>query len=62
MLKIEISPGESIQVGHDVVVTLDRKTGQTARLSFEADRSIPIRRIEAETPSRRTFGITGEAK
>ena len=60
MLKLDISVGESVRIGSDVVITLEKKTGQVARLSFEADRSIPIRRIEPEP--RKTFGITGEPR
>lgn len=57
MLKLELSPGESVRIGDDVVVTLEKKTGQVARLSFEADRSIPIRRVEVDRPERRMFGL-----
>ena len=57
MLKLELSPGESVRIGDDVIVTLEKKTGQVARLSFDADKSIPIRRIAAEKPERRMFGI-----
>lgn len=60
MLKLDLQVGESVKIGSDIVITLEKKTGQVARLSFEADRSIPIRRIEREP--RKTFGITGEAR
>lgn len=62
MLKLELTPGESVRIGDNVVVTLEKKTGQVARLSFEADRSIPIQRIERPASQRPTFGITGEAR
>lgn len=62
MLKLELSPGESVQIGSDVVVTLEKKTGQVARLAFDADKSIPIRRIEREPAQRKAFGITGELR
>lgn len=62
MLKLDLSPGESIRIGNDVVMTLEKKTGQVARLAFDADKSIPIRRIERETPQRKSFGITGELR
>lgn len=62
MLKLDLSPGESVRIGTDVVLTLEKKTGQIARLAFVADRSIPIRRVEVEVPDRPTFGITGRKK
>lgn len=57
MLKLDLSPGESVRIGDDVVVTLEKKTGQVARLSFEADRSIPIRRVKVDRPESRMFGL-----
>lgn len=48
MLKIDIRPGESIKIG-DAVVTLESKSGQLARLSIEADKSVPIHRIQPAT-------------
>lgn len=57
MLKLDLSPGESVRIGDDVIVTLEKKTGQVARLAFDADKSIPIRRIEPEQPKRQMFGI-----
>lgn len=61
MLKIELAPGQSVRIGENIVVTLEKKTGQVARLAFQADRSIPIERVEPATP-RRTLGITGESR
>jgi len=43
-LKLEVRPGETITIGDNVTVTLEEKSGQVARLSFNADRSIPIRK------------------
>lgn len=57
MLKLELAPGESVRIGNDVVVTLEKKTGQVARLAFDADKSIPIKRIVSEPPERRMFGL-----
>jgi len=45
-LKLEIRPGETIAISDTVTVTLEEKSGQVARLSFEADRSIPIRKVD----------------
>lgn len=50
-LKLEVRPGETITIGDNVTVTLEEKSGQVARLSFEADRNIPIRKSEA-TPAK----------
>lgn len=44
VLKLEIRPGESILIGDDIVVTLEKKSGQRARLSFEAEQDTPIRK------------------
>jgi len=63
MLKLDLSPGQSVRIGSDVVLTLEKKTGQIARLAIDADKSVPIRRVDADArPSRPTFGVTGEAK
>lgn len=57
MLKLELSPGESVRIGDNVVVTLEKKTGQVARLAFEADRSIPIRRVDNKPKWQQMIGI-----
>jgi sRNA-binding carbon storage regulator CsrA len=46
VLKLEVRPGESVTIGDGVVLTLEEKSGQIARLSFEADKSIPIRKVD----------------
>lgn len=61
MLKLDLSSGESMCIGDDVVVTLEKKTGQVARPAFGADRSIPIRRVEPEHKRREMFGIGMQA-
>lgn len=40
-LKLEIRPGDTISIGDDIFLTLERKSGQTARLAITA----PISRI-----------------
>lgn len=45
MLRIDLSPGESVTIGGYATITLEQKSGGRARLAFEADRSIPIRRV-----------------
>lgn len=51
VLKLEIKPGESVQIGNDVTLTLEEKSGQVARLSFDADKSVRIRRLAETTPA-----------
>lgn len=45
MLRIDLKVGESVMVGGKAVLTLEEKSGQTARLAFEADRSVEIKRL-----------------
>ncbi|HWL29590.1 MAG TPA: carbon storage regulator [Burkholderiaceae bacterium] len=64
MLKLDLSPGQSVRIGSDVVLTLEKKTGQVARLAIDADRSVPIRRVangEERPVHRQVVGITGNA-
>lgn len=56
-LKLEVRPGETITIGDDVTVTLEEKSGQVARLSFEAPRSIPI--SKAREPDERIAAMEG---
>lgn len=41
---MDIRPGESIKVGN-ATITLESKSGQVARLSIQADKSVPVHRI-----------------
>lgn len=41
-------PGESIQIGDDITVTVVRLNGRQVRLMVSADRSLNIRRSEIE--------------
>ena len=63
MLSIELEPGESVRIGDFAVVTLREKSGRRARIEFQADRSIPIRRVSTGPSDARlaaSAGITGE--
>lgn len=51
MLRIELRPGESVRVGDIAVITLEEKSGKTARLSFDADKSVKITRIQHNSPA-----------
>lgn len=51
MLKLDIKPGESVKIGDIAVITLEEKSGKVARLSIQADKSVPIRRENGLTPA-----------
>ena len=61
-LRIDLKPGESIAIGDYAVVTLEQKSGQIARLAFQADKSVPIRRTSSDSPAKiaASIGITGK--
>lgn len=64
MLTIDLEPGESVRIGDYAVVTLREKSGRRARVEFQADRSIPIKRVTKPTSEARLAaagGITGKA-
>lgn len=44
-MKIDLRPGQILMVG-DVAIKVVKKSGQLASLVIDADRSIPIRRVE----------------
>lgn len=45
MLKLELRVGESVKIG-DATITLEDKSGKIARLSIQADKSVPIQRVQ----------------
>lgn len=52
MLRLDIKAGESVQIGDFLTITLEEKSGKNARIAFDADRSIPIRKVvPASTPA-----------
>lgn len=61
MLKIELRPHEAISIG-SVIVTLESKSGQVARLSIQADKSVPIARVQRDNAAAIAAqgGITGK--
>jgi sRNA-binding carbon storage regulator CsrA len=59
-LRIDLKPGESVAIGDIATVTLEQKSGQIARLSFTADRSIPITRVETRGNIAAIAGVTGK--
>lgn len=62
MLKLEIRPGESITIGNVAVVTLEEKSGKIARLAIQADKSVPVSRVQAQNTATlaASVGITGK--
>lgn len=59
MLRLDLKPGESVKIGNVAVITLEEKSGKTARVAFQADRSVPITRVRAEEKADQTRGILG---
>ncbi len=61
MLQIDIRVGEQIKVG-EAVLTLEAKSGQTARLAIDAPRSVKIERISQHSPAQMAAagGISGK--
>lgn len=64
MLKIDLRPGESVRIGDVAVITLEEKSGKAARISFKADRSVPITKVSESSPAKiaAAVGITGEMR
>jgi hypothetical protein len=50
LLKIDLKPGQAISIG-EAIITLEAKSGQLARLSVQADKSIPVRKLQEQGPS-----------
>ena len=48
MLRLELRVGETLKIG-EAVLTLEDKSGRTARFSIQAPQSVPIHRIERPT-------------
>ncbi|MDO8415494.1 MAG: carbon storage regulator [Agitococcus sp.] len=44
MMHIDLKPGELLRIG-EAIVRIDQKSGQTIRLSIDADKSVPIKRL-----------------
>lgn len=61
MLKIDLKVGESVRIG-GALITLEEKSGKTAKLAIQADRSIPVERVQQRTPASiaAATGITGK--
>lgn len=60
MLVLSRKPGESIQIGSDIVITAIAIGGGRLRIGITCPREVPIRRselspLECDEPSRRTM-------
>lgn len=56
MLKLDLKVGEGVDIDNGrVVIKVESKSGQTARLSFDAGKDVPIRRLAAATPASSTL-------
>lgn len=49
LMRIDLKPGEQLQIG-DVIVTIEKKSGQFARLAVDAPRSTPVKKVAEEAP------------
>lgn len=62
MLRINLKIGESLSIGGVAVITLEEKSGKTARIAIEADKSVAVTRVQANTAAQFAAqgGITGK--
>lgn len=58
MLVLDLKVGESIKIG-EAVITLEEKSGKYARLQINADKSIPVKRIQSSTMAQIAKGGIG---
>lgn len=49
MLTIDLKVNESIAIGSYAIITLEEKSGKVARIAIQADRSVPITRVNPTT-------------
>ena len=61
MLKLELRAGESVSIGNLAIITLEEKSGKVARIAIDADKSVPVIRIDKPTTAQfaAAEGITG---
>lgn len=63
LLRIDIKPGESIRIGDVAVITMEKKLGNIARITIEADKSVPVSRVNRQSTAQlaASMGITGKS-
>lgn len=52
MLILTRRPGESVFVGHDIIITVTQVTGQQVRIGIEAPKEVKVLRAELSTIGR----------
>ena len=60
MLFLDVAVGQSVAIGGPATVRVERKSGQSIRLAFDADRSVPIQIVDAPAPRAASTGLTGK--
>lgn len=58
MLTLNVRIGETVRIGDAATVTVDQKSGQSVRLIFDADKSVPITIVDP-TKKAVSWGLTG---
>jgi len=54
MLRLDLRPGEGFELDNGrIVVRMESKSGQIARLAIEARKDVPIKRLDVESTSPR---------
>lgn len=56
-LKLDVRPGDTVTIGDGIELVMEEKSGQIARLSFDAPKDVPIRLKQS---SSRVAGIAAE--
>jgi hypothetical protein len=52
MLFFDLKPGQSVDIGGIATITMEEKSGRSARIKFDADRSVKISRVSDDTPAK----------
>ena len=58
MLTLNVRIGETVRIGDSATVTVEQKSGQSVRLIFDADKSVPITIVDP-TKKAVSWGLTG---
>lgn len=48
MLLLDVKPGERVQIGPDIVLTVEKKSGQVSRIAFDAPTALRIKLLPPE--------------
>lgn len=47
MLVLKVRIGESVKIGDIATITLQERDGNTLKIAVDADKSIPVRRVQS---------------